>query len=181
MSVMHDNSAANASSDSGEKNALEWSSESNRTHQLRFSDSTQAAQAADQQHGGLQHQQIILLVEDDLTLATLEADILTAHGYIIKFAHSGEHAITTLHQVIPDLVVLDLELPGDVHGWDVLQALRAVADIPVLITSSSVNSARKYLRKSGETRETLDHLSKPYPLQALLKHIERMLPISPAP
>jgi len=176
---MHDNRAANASLDSGEKNALEWSAESHRAHPPGFSDSTQAARAADQQYGGLQHQQTILLVEDDLALATLEADILTAHGYTVDFVHNGEHAITTLQQVLPDLVVLDLELPGDIHGWDVLQALRAVADIPVLISSSSVSSARKYLRKSGETRQTLDHLSKPYPLQALLKRIERMLPISP--
>jgi DNA-binding response OmpR family regulator len=118
--------------------------------------------------------QRILLVEDDLTLATLEADILTAHGYIVITAHSGELAITTLHRSIPDLVVLDLELIGNIQGWDVLQELRTLSSIPVLITSSSATTARKYMR--GETRLTLDHLPKPYPMQTLLKRVKRMLP-----
>ena len=174
---MNDNRAANASSESGEKNALEWSPAG--TYPPRFSDSRQAAQAADQHYGGQPQKKIILVVEDDPTLATLEADILTAHGYTVDFVHSGEQAITRLRHALPDLVVLDLELPGDIHGWDVLQTLRVMADIPVLITSSSVSSVRKYLRQSEETRQTLDHLSKPYPLQALLKRIERMLPLSP--
>jgi len=118
--------------------------------------------------------QRILLVEDDLTLATLEADILTAHGYIVIAVHSGELAITTLHHSIPDLVVLDLELIGNIQGWDVLQELRTLSSIPVLITSSSATTARKYMR--GETRLTLDHLPKPYPMQTLLKRVKRMLP-----
>jgi CheY-like chemotaxis protein len=176
---MHDNRAANASSDSGEKNALECSPAANRTLPPCFSDSIQAAQAADQYYGGPPQKQTILVVEDEPTLATLEADILTAHGYIVDFVHSGEQAIMRFRHAMPDLVVLDLELLGDIHGWDVLQSLRALADIPVLITSSSVSSVRKYLRRSEETRQTLDHLAKPYSLQALLKRIERMLPLSP--
>lgn len=121
--------------------------------------------------GTLQH---ILLVEDDLTLATLEADILTAHGYIVVTVHSGELAITALRRSIPDLVVLDLELIGNIQGWDVLQELRTLSSVPVLITSSSATTARKYMR--GETRLTLGHLPKPYPMQTLLKRVKRMLP-----
>ena len=170
---MHDNSAANASTESGDKNTLDRSLAHLATTP-RFSDSGQAV--ANQAQGGHHHQQHILVVEDDPTLATLEADILTAHGYHVVSVASGELAITTLHHTIPDLVVLDLELPGEMHGWDVLQALRAQATIPVLITSSSVTNARKYLRIRGESRQTLDHLSKPYSLQALLKRVTRMLP-----
>ncbi|GCE28690.1 hypothetical protein KDA_41740 [Dictyobacter alpinus] len=130
--------------------------------------------------GGHKRNYSILVVEDDPTLAALEADTLTTLGYTVVSVHSGEHAITSLHSVVPDLVVLDLELTGEIHGWDVLQALRSIAPIiPVLITSSSVTSARQYMRDRGETRLTLDHLPKPYPLQALLKRIQRMLPISP--
>ena len=129
--------------------------------------------------GGRKPDYYILVVEDDPTLATLEADTLTTLGYTVVSVHSGEQAITSLHSMLPDLVVLDLELTGEIHGWNVLQALRAIATIPVLITSSSVTSARQYMRERGETRLTLDHLPKPYPVQALLKRIQRMLPISP--
>ena len=174
---MHDPSAANDSSDSSQTNEMDRSPADERSQPLRFSDTVTPNQQRD---GGAQRTYSILVVEDDPTLATLETDTLTAQGYTVVTVHSGELAITTLHHAIPDLVVLDLELTGEIHGWDVLQALRSLATIPVLITSSSVTHARLYMRESGETRLTLDHLPKPYPLQAFLKRIQRMLPISPA-
>jgi DNA-binding response OmpR family regulator len=122
--------------------------------------------------------QRILVVEDDPTLATVEGEVLTAHGYAVVTVHSGELAITTLRHLIPDLVVLDLELTGNINGWEVLQELRTIAAIPVLITSSSVAAVRTYMRDSGETRCTLDHLPKPYPMQTLLKRVKRMLPMT---
>jgi DNA-binding response OmpR family regulator len=125
-----------------------------------------------------QTSQRILVVEDDPTLATLEVEVLTVHGYTVVTVHSGELAITTLHHLIPDLVVLDIELIGNVNGWEVLQELRTIAHIPVLITSSSVVTMRTYMRDSGETRCTLDHLPKPYPMQTFLKRVKRMLPMT---
>lgn len=122
----------------------------------------------------------ILVIEDDSSLANLEADVLTAHGYTVVSVADGESALSLLHQAIPDLVVLDLELLGDIDGWDVLHELRSFSSVPVLITSSSTTTARHYIRTSGETRSTLDHIAKPFPVDALLKHVQRMLPISPA-
>ncbi len=116
----------------------------------------------------------ILVVEDDASLADLEADVLTACGYAVTIAHTGELAVLALQESVPDLVVLDLELPGGVTGWDVLQVLRTHSRIPVLLTSSET-AVRKRIRTRGETRSTLDHLPKPYPMQALLKRIAHML------
>lgn len=123
----------------------------------------------------------ILLVEDDALLARLEVGILTAHGYVVTLAENGELALSTLREVVPDLVLLDLDLPGTVNGWDVLQALRAFAStaaIPVLLTSAEA-TAQKHLRTRRENRSTLDHLPKPYLIQTLLKRIERMLSMTP--
>lgn len=123
----------------------------------------------------------ILLVEDDASLARLEASILTAQGYIVTLVENGELALNILREVVPDLVLLDLDLPGTVNGWDVLKALRAYADTnstPVLLTSAEA-TAQKRLRTSGEARSTLDHLPKPYPIQTLLKRIDRMLGMTP--
>jgi len=128
---------------------------------------------------GQQTLQRILVVEDDPTLATLEAEILTAHGYIVVTVHSGELAITALRSAIPDLVVLDLELPGSIKGWEVLQTLRTTANIPVLVTTSATTAVRQHIRSRGESRITLDHLPKPYPMQTLLKRVKRMLMIAP--
>ena len=99
----------------------------------------------------MQTTQHILVVEDDSTLASLEVEVLTAHGYTVVTVHSGELAITTLRHLIPDLVVLDLELIGNINGWEVLQELRTIAHIPVLITSSSAVAVRTYMRDSGGT------------------------------
>jgi DNA-binding response OmpR family regulator len=118
------------------------------------------------------------VVEDDSALATLEAEFLRSHGYAVTTLPSGELAITALHLALPDLVVLDIELPGNVNGWQVLQALRTLAHTPVLITSSSTVTVRQSMRNRGETRVTLDHLPKPFPIQTLLKRVKRMLPIT---
>ena len=121
----------------------------------------------------------ILVVEDDMSLAHLEAHFLAAHNFTVVIASNGEGAVTALDDFTPDLVVLDLELAGSLSGWDVLQALRKNVAIPVLLTTSISVDMRKYLRTHGETRSTLDHLAKPYHMQALLKCIKRMLMIAP--
>jgi len=123
----------------------------------------------------------ILLVEDDALLARLEAGILTTYGYVVTSVENGELALNTLREIVPDLVLLDLDLPGTVNGWDVLKALRAYAGTsatPVLLTSAEA-TAQKRLRTRGETRSTLDHLPKPYHIPTLLKRIERMLSMTP--
>ena len=122
--------------------------------------------------------QRILLVEDDVSLASLEADMLNARGYAVSIATSGEMAIMALHQDIPDLVLLDLDLSSATTGWDVFKVLRSYSSAPVLLTSAE-SAIRSSIRMQGEPRSTLDHLPKPYPLQALLRRIERMLAIMP--
>lgn len=122
--------------------------------------------------------QRILVVEDDVSLANLEADMLSARGYTVSIATSGETAILALQQETPDLLLLDLDLSGATNGWDVLKVLRRHSSAPVLLTSAEA-AIRSSIRMQGESRSTLDHLPKPYPLQALLKRIERMLAITP--
>ena len=120
----------------------------------------------------------ILLVEDDSSLANLEAGILKAHGYVVAIASNGEIAITILERNLPDLVLLDLDLSGTINGWDVLQMLRTYSRTPVLLTSAE-SSVNRQIRFLGETRSTLDLLPKPFLMQTLLKRIKRMLTIAP--
>jgi len=120
----------------------------------------------------------ILVVEDDSSLADLEAGILEAHGYVVEIASNGEMAITVLEHTLQDLVLLDLDLSGTINGWDVLQMLRTYSRTPVLLTSAE-SSVNRQIRIRGETRSTLDLLPKPFLMQTLLKRIERMLTIAP--
>jgi twitching motility two-component system response regulator PilH len=120
----------------------------------------------------------ILVVEDDASLAKLEAGILKAQGYLVAIASDGELAIRILEHNLPDLVLLDLDLSGTINGWDVLQMLRTYSRTPVLLTSAE-SSVNRQIRFRGETRSTLDLLPKPFLMQTLLKRIERMLTITP--
>ena len=120
----------------------------------------------------------ILVVEDDSSLANLEAGMLKAHGYLVAVANNGEIAITILEHNQPDLVLLDLDLSGAINGWDVLHRLRTYSNTPVLLTSAEA-SVNRQIRFRGETRSTLDLLPKPFLMQTLLKRIERMLTIAP--
>src|SRR5207247_10850671 len=104
--------------------------------------------------------------------------VLMDSGDEATSAGRGEVAVLAFQQVIPDLVVLDLGVSGTMTGWDVLHTLRTGSRVPVLLTSS-LTAVGKRLRSRGETRLTLDHLPKPYPMQTLLKRIERMLVIVP--
>jgi DNA-binding response OmpR family regulator len=135
----------------------------------------ESAQLPRQSPGGQYPRQRILVVEDDATLAALEAEVLTAHGYTVVIVDSGELAIAKLRTFVPDLVVLDLELTGPLNGLDVLHALRADMTVPVLFTTSSAAEARRFTRGTGESRLTLDHLPKPYSMSMLLKRVQRLL------
>jgi len=167
---MHDEEAVSTGPGSGNMSLLNGTA----AHEMHApSNPTQT------QSGGRRTLQRILVVEDDATLAALESEILTAHGYNVVTVNSGELAISTLRGSIPDLVVLDIELTGKVNGWDVLRTLRASANTPVLLTTSSGEAVRTHIRSRGESRATLDHLPKPYPMQTLLKRVKRMLMIAP--
>lgn len=120
----------------------------------------------------------ILVVEDDSSLANLEAGILKSQGYLVAIASNGEMAITILEHNVPDLVLLDLDLSGTINGWDVLQMLRSYSSTPVLLTSAE-SSVNRQIRVRGESRSTLDLLPKPFLMQTLLKRIERMLTKAP--
>jgi len=120
-------------------------------------------------------QRCILVVEDDRSLARLESDVLLHHGYTVIAVQSGEHAIAQLRRFVPDLVVLDLELSGAVHGRDVLRFLRS--GTPVLLTTSSITVTRKYLRSHGESI-ILEHLAKPYSIQAFLHRVQHLLKVA---
>jgi CheY-like chemotaxis protein len=169
MSVMQDQNAAYTLPDGGDLS---------RWNKSTLYGAQSITNPTQQQVGKQGSSQRILVVEDDASLANLEAGILAAHGYAVAIAHNGEMAITALQQTLPDLVLLDLDLSGTINGWDVLQMLRSYAATPVLLTSSE-SAVNRQIRIRGETRSTLDHLPKPYLMQTLLKRIERMLTIGP--
>jgi CheY-like chemotaxis protein len=80
----------------------------------------------------------ILLIDDDPFVTTLYRTCLSNEGYRVETANSGESALEKLNSTIPDLIVLDLNMPG-LNGVDVLKQVRTrpdTTDCPVIVLSN---------------------------------------------
>ncbi len=85
----------------------------------------------------------ILVADDDESIRVLLADVLGEAGYDVRCADDGAQAIRRLLEVPPDLMVLDLLMPG-ITGWDVLKVVAAdprLARVPVVVLTAYGESA----------------------------------------
>jgi DNA-binding response OmpR family regulator len=114
----------------------------------------------------------VLLIEDDEPLAGILADHLRARGYDVTASPTAEAAqVALLAGLRPDIVLLDINLPGET-GWSLVNsdALVAAGDPPVVVaTAMSVSPTR--LR---DTR-VAGYLPKPFALETLRSTIDRVL------
>ena len=112
----------------------------------------------------------VLLVEDDLALATIVAKHLKARGHEARVADSAEEAALVIRAGFrPTVVLLDINLPGD-SGWAFLRsgALDA-ADKPPVFVVSATNIPPSRLRAFG----CAGYLPKPFALPTLIEIVER--------
>ena len=116
----------------------------------------------------------ILLVEDDPLSARLADLLLKSEGYQVTIANNGLIGLKIAHETLPDLILLDLMLPG-LDGFEVLNRLRAdprTADVRVVIVSSKAQPTdRETALKIGAN----DYLTKPYRKNQLLEVVRSLL------
>lgn len=106
----------------------------------------------------------IAVIEDDLSIGNLIEELLTGEGYGVLRAYSGTEALMLLENHTPDLVLLDLMLPG-LSGEDVLPKIR---NIPVIILSAKADAEHKAeLLIDGAA----DYITKPFNTKELLARI----------
>lgn len=89
--------------------------------------------------------QTILLADDDLTLAEMYSDRLTAAGYKVNVVHDGEAALAAVAKAKPDLILLDIMMPK-LNGLDVAANLagdQATAGIPVVFLTALIQEIDK--------------------------------------
>jgi DNA-binding response OmpR family regulator len=80
----------------------------------------------------------VLVIDDDPDIRDAVTEVLSFEGHEVFGAAEGESGLVRCRQVRPDLVLLDLMMPG-MNGWDFLRALRreeAIADTPVVVVSA---------------------------------------------
>jgi len=106
----------------------------------------------------------ILIIDDDIYIGNVLEEALTKEGYRVSRAYSGTEALFVLSQSKPDLVLLDLMLPG-LNGEDVLPQIEG---IPVIILSAKVDIDNKVNLLLGGA---VDYVTKPFNTKELLARI----------
>jgi two-component system response regulator VicR len=120
-------------------------------------------------------EQRVLVVDDHQDNVTIIRDYLTARGYQVAVAHSGEEALERFDEVEPSVVLLDVMMP-DRNGWEVCEAIkqrtRGTRDVRVIMVTAlgEWDDKREALRTGAD-----DYVTKPVDLADLGERVERNL------
>jgi DNA-binding response OmpR family regulator len=116
----------------------------------------------------------ILVVEDQDSIRSLIEALVSARGHKVVAVANGAKALDLAFQSAPDIVLLDLHLPGQFDGFAVCEKLRASAatkNTPIVIISAKDDAAAR--ARATEVGATVFY-GKPFSPTALLKEIERL-------
>ncbi|MCO5176236.1 MAG: response regulator transcription factor [Thermomicrobiales bacterium] len=114
----------------------------------------------------------ILVVEDEPALVRLLRSILEAAHYHVRVVPEGERALEQITLDPPDIVLLDLLLPGNLDGYDVCRRIREFSMVPIIIVSARTHEDEKIL---GFEVGADDYITKPFSARELLARVKAVL------
>jgi len=113
----------------------------------------------------------ILVVDDEQKILKLARDYLETEGYQVKTAADGKTALAIARRDKPDLIILDLMLPG-MDGWDVCRALRRESDVPIIMLTARAEEADQLV---GLELGADDYVTKPFSPRLLVARVRAVL------
>ena len=113
----------------------------------------------------------ILIVEDDISIADIEKDYLEINGYDVKLVHDGSLAMKVFNEYNPDLVLLDLMLPGK-DGYELCHEMRKIKEVPILMVTAKNAVSDKVL---GLGLGADDFITKPFDPSELVARVKAHL------
>jgi two-component system, OmpR family, response regulator MprA len=113
----------------------------------------------------------ILIIEDDEAILKVLRRVLTYEGYQVDTALDGQSGLNQVHDVLPDLIILDWMLPG-MDGLEVCRRLRTAGTVPILMLTAKDTIQD---RVQGLDAGADDYLIKPFELDELLARIRALL------
>ncbi len=122
----------------------------------------------------------ILVIDDEPEMVKLVDYNLTKAGYLVLTARDGESGLATARKHAPDLVVLDVMMPG-LDGWEVCKRLRLepeTARVPLLMLTAKAEETDRVL---GLELGADDYVTKPFGVQELLARVKALLRRAEAP
>ncbi len=114
----------------------------------------------------------ILIVDDEPAQLRLAEQVLSANGYSVIKASTGAEAIRLTYENQPDLVILDVMMPG-LDGWQTCRAIRETSDVPVIMLTGKRNSEEDIVR--GLECGADEYLAKPVGNRELLARVRAAL------
>ncbi len=113
----------------------------------------------------------VLVVDDEPAIVEIVRDYLADAGYRVSTAHSGDEALRQVRSILPDLIVLDLGLPG-LDGLDVARAIRQSSHVPIIMLTARSDEADRVV---GLELGADDYLIKPFSPRELLARVRAVL------
>ena len=113
----------------------------------------------------------VLVVDDDPTVREVVVSYLRAAGHEVLEAADGESVTNLVRELPPDLVVLDLMLPG-IDGLEVCRRLRATSDVPVIMLTALGSETDRVI---GLEQGADDYVTKPFSPRELVLRVESVL------
>ena len=114
----------------------------------------------------------VLVVDDEPRLVTLVREILSATGYQVSAATTGNHAIEMVAVEKPTLVLLDIMLIGSIDGFEVARRIRQFSRVPIIMLTAKVNESDLL---KGFDAGADDYITKPFSSKELLARIRAVL------
>jgi DNA-binding response OmpR family regulator len=114
---------------------------------------------------------VVMIVDDDPALLALLSDYLGRAGYRVIGVPDGRSAARSFADVLPNLVVLDVTMPG-FDGWQVLSSLRAISQVPVIMLTAR-GDEHEVLR--GFASGADDYVTKPFSFAQLAARIKAVM------
>ena len=113
----------------------------------------------------------ILLVDDDPNISRLVQLYLEKEGFEVRTADRGDDALSEFRKLPPDLMLLDVMLPG-MDGWQVLKAIRKTSTIPIIMLTAKDETFDKVL---GLELGADDYITKPFDTKELVARVKAVL------
>ena len=113
----------------------------------------------------------VLVVDDDINICELIRIYLEKEGFQVTVCYNGRKAIEVFKEETPDIVILDIMLPG-MDGWQVCREIRRLSDIPIIMLSARDETFNKVL---GLELGADDYMVKPFEPKELVARIRAVL------